>query len=209
MYSVFIILHVLCGSTALLTGIFSVMSKKGGRFHRGNGRFFFYAMLGTTLSSMILAIIHPSYFLWCIGIFSFYQNFMGFRAIRNKTLQPKWYDHLVLGISAINTIMMLVVLHPILFVFGLISLGTVAKQYLLYYRLRTTPAQAKEWLQIHIGNMMGAFIATVTAFLVVNGDNLSFSKWQATFIWFVPTIALVPLMAFWMKKYKGEAPKTT
>jgi hypothetical protein len=181
-----------------------MFSKKGTQFHKRSGRLFFAAMIGTTLSSLVLAVVHPSYFLWCIGVFSFYQNFVGFRAVRRKSLRPEWRDYLVLSISVVNTVMMLVVLHPVLFVFGLISLMNVSRQVLTYRKLRTQEEGAKDWLRMHIGMMMGAFIATVTAFIVVNSDRFISMQWQANVVWFIPTAILLPLMAFWMKKYTGE-----
>jgi hypothetical protein len=52
------------------------------------------------------------------------------------------------------------------------------------------------WLLFHLQRMMGAYIASLTAFAVVNApDNIG------AFIWVLPAALLVPLIIKWTKKY--------
>jgi hypothetical protein len=66
-------------------------------------------------------------------------------------------------------------------------------------RRRTQLAtQSKGWfLKMHIGRMMGAFIATLTAFLVQN--------WQTDPVyiaWLLPTVVFTPLIIYYQRKFK-------
>lgn len=57
------------------------------------------------------------------------------------------------------------------------------------------------WLRQHIGMMMGTYIATITAFIVVNVNDFK----PAWLLWLAPTAILVPLMIYWTKKYAGNS----
>jgi hypothetical protein len=54
----------------------------------------------------------------------------------------------------------------------------------------------KNWLKIHLGNMIGGYIAAVTAFVVVN--NMFPSFWG----WFAPTLVGVPYILYWNRRLK-------
>ena len=56
------------------------------------------------------------------------------------------------------------------------------------------------WLTTHIQRMVASYIATVTAFLVVNNKVL-----PNTIAWLLPTALLVPLIVKWMIKYNIKA----
>lgn len=56
------------------------------------------------------------------------------------------------------------------------------------------------WLRGHIARMCGAYIASLTAFLVVNIYFL-----PPLVIWLLPTVIITPLIVKWSRKYKmGE-----
>jgi hypothetical protein len=62
------------------------------------------------------------------------------------------------------------------------------------------PSQSKRtWMLEHMGRFLGAYIATVTAFSVVNFQFLP-SLWR----WFWPTIVGVPLILLWQSYYRKK-----
>lgn len=55
------------------------------------------------------------------------------------------------------------------------------------------------WLLIHIQRMIGAYIAALTAFLVVNNTYL-----PSLAAWLLPTVILTPLIFYWSKMYANK-----
>lgn len=82
----------------------------------------------------------------------------------------------------------------ILFVFGCINTWLIIHDfYLFFYQPKDKKENTHHWLERHIGMMMGSFISTLTAFLVVNLPNTE-PKWL---VWFSPTALGLPLMVRW------------
>jgi hypothetical protein len=102
--------------------------------------------------------------------------------------------------AAINGVVMVATFNPVLLVFGAISIFLVLQDINTQLLLRKAKELRKlSWLRKHIGMMMGAYIGTLTAFLVVNINDFQ----PAWLLWLLPTFILVPLMRFWTKKYCG------
>jgi uncharacterized membrane protein len=198
---VFLVIHIAAGFSALITGTFAIAVRKGSRTHNRAGRIFFYLMLVVTASAVVLSIFRPNVFLLLIAFFGFYQNLNGYRAIRNKSLRPARIDWIVSAIGLVTGILMIAQLDIVLIVFGslslLLSIGDFRSHYLLS---RGGEAGRTAWLARHIGMMMGAYIATFTAFVVVN-VQFEPMPWLP---WLAPTAMFVPLMAYYQKKFAGR-----
>lgn len=206
-YKTLLGLHIVSGFLALLCGLISVISKKGGKVHKVSGKIFFYAMLGVCFTSVYISVVKDNFFLLVVGIFSFYLNYFGFAAIKNKSLRPKPVDWIVIIITAVNCFFMIYSMNAVLMVFGGIGFYAIIRN----IRTSINILQNKEvskliWLKRHIGMMTGAFIATTTAFLVVNANGLEFLSLPPWFYWLLPTFCLVPLIVYYTKKYteKGK-----
>lgn len=202
--STLLVLHIIAGYVSLLAGLVSMLAQKGQRVHRQSGKIFFFSLLGVTATAIFLAAVMSSEFLLFVGIFVFYQNYSGWKALRDKTLRPDWADWLILAIAFVNGLLMLRTQQIVLLVFGGISMLLVLGSLSIYYRvLNGKPLPKMRWLTRHLGMMMGAYIGTITAFLVVN------IKWVAPawVVWLAPTAILLPLMFFWTRKY--GRPSTT
>lgn len=197
-----LILHIIGGFTALSTGIIVLLLKKGTSTHRKLGMLFYFAMLTTGFSAMLLAWYRPSAFLFTIGVFSLYQTISGRRAIQNKTLRPTMMDYMLTLIILLNGGFMISTLNVVLVVFGSLCLLLGVQDLVLYYKLRKNISlRQNEWLARHIGLMMGSFIATATAFIVVNINDFE----PAWLLWLAPTFVLTPLMTFWTRKYTRQS----
>ena len=62
------------------------------------------------------------------------------------------------------------------------------------------PTSKSVWIEGHISGMVGGYIASVTAFLVVNNDK--YIGLPPVVAWLLPTALLVPYIVYWTRKYK-------
>lgn len=190
--------HIVAGFIALASGSLVLVMKKGTDFHVKTGLLFYSSMLVIGFSALILAGIKFNEFLFCIGIFSLFQTYFGKRSVENKQLKPNFLDVLVTVIAFGNGIFMVVSGNIVLLVFGAIQLQLCFTEFYIFYRIKKKIQLPKNtWLRQHIGMMMGSYIATFTAFLVVNVKSFE----PGWLIWFAPTFVFLPLMFFWSKKF--------
>ncbi len=197
-FQTILVIHIVAGFTALLSGAVAMGVVKGSFLHKRSGKIFFYAMLFACGSSLLLAWFKENDFLFQIGVFTAYQNLSGERALRNKRLMPAARDLGLTLIGGVNGLWMLFSSQPVLIVFGMLSLFLVIGESHVFYKVyRGQDIAGNAWLRKHIGMMLGAYIGTLTAFLVVNtSGNL-----PSLLVWLTPTIVLVPLLIYWSRKY--------
>jgi uncharacterized membrane protein len=196
--TVVLIIHVVAGFAALGVGLWAILSKKGQRTHKLTGRTFFYLMLIVAVSAGIVSTIKLNEFLLLIAGFAAYQNIGGYRSVKNKGLSPNWIDWSATALGLVTGVFMIATFNTVLLVFGGICLSLVIVDLRTYYAVfagKTIPKLA--WLARHIGFMMGSYIATFTAFVVVNVRNVE----PAWIPWLAPTAVGVPLMQYWTWKY--------
>ncbi len=210
LFNVLLFFHVLSGLIGLIIGSIVLLRKKGDAIHKKTGTIFFYSMLIAGASSLILAIIHPNYFLFIVGVFTLYMLLTGTRYLRFKKNNVKpnktdWLITLLMLLTAVTFIVLGIIqlLHKndfgiVFIVFGLLSARLLYSDYLNYI------GKFKEknyWLMAHIQRLVGAYIASFTAFLVVNSNYLPkfIPSWL---VWIFPAIILTPLILKWSKKYK-------
>jgi len=211
-FTIFLVLHIIGGSVGLLTGSINLVMRKGDRKHKMVGRVFVYSMLTAGLSALILSVVHPNYFLFMVGVFTIYMVGTGNRYIYLRMLginqKPRLIDW---------TITYTMLLFGVLFVgLGVWSLtkanffGTVFIAFgaigLLFVKLDIVNYKGKSdvknyWLLAHLQRMTGAYIASVTAFIVVNAKHSPVELPPALF-WLMPTIILAPLIVRWSRKYE-------
>jgi hypothetical protein len=197
-YKICLVVHVISGFSALLFGIISIISKKGLKIHRISGLLFFYAMILVSSSAIIISLMKSNNFLFHIGVFAVFMNYSGYRSIQNKNLLANPMDWIVLLIALINGVFMVLTMNTILVVFGIINSILVFDDLKLFIKaMRKIEIPKKAWLGRHIGMMLGAYISTFTAFLVVNIQNVQ----PAWIVWLLPTFLGVPLIFYFTKKF--------
>lgn len=182
-----LITHIAAGFLALLVGIVPMVSKKGSRLHKLTGLVFYWCMAVVCLTAVYLVFFKPStLFLLFIAILSFYFCFSGRRILRLKksqsrfTLTDQLAAYLALGASLVMFGL------GIQAVIGWLTTGSISVFGLLYFffagllfsnawydvTLVRHPEKARygkmEWFFGHISRMCGSYIATLTAFAVVN-----------------------------------------
>lgn len=198
-----IYVHAASGGLALLAGIFAVFAKKGERLHKKSGKVFFFSLFISASLAVIVSLIPSNFnpFLLAIGVFSLYLLLSGYRALGYKKLPPSLtIDQTISGVMLISSILMIVLplvnhqqLNIVLTVFGGIGLFSAIRDFRLY---QNPQKLKKNWMQLHLGNMLGAFIASVTAFLVVN------EFFPPLVGWLGPTVLGSLYIAYWNRKLR-------
>ena len=178
-------LHIFAGFTALTTGLVPMFSKKGSKVHITWGKVYYWAMFVVALTALIRFQMKLNLiFLSGIAVFSFYNTFTGVRLIHRKTNpKPKFIDWFGAILMVFGSFGMLYfsylayqinnVFFAILFtIFGIFMLVLTLEDLQVFMGSKPinsdVPLQTRYWFQNHISRMGGSYIATVTAFLVVN-----------------------------------------
>lgn len=206
-----IYLHALSGFTALLAGGLAMGAAKGKHLHRLAGKIYFYGMTGVFVTAVLVSLAKNLPFLLMVGFFSYHMVCSGYRALYLKKLhiqqRPSYIDWLIAAIAGtFNTTLLAwgiykLVLYSqpvgiIAVVFGLIGMQFVFQNLRTFFR---KPKEKNHWLQSHIGGMMGGYIATWTAFLVV---NISFLP--PLVVWLGPMAIGIPVIIFHIRKVKQK-----
>src|SRR5690606_16841615 len=77
-----LVLHMACGTIALLVAPLAMIAHKGGNWHRRCGKVFFYGMVGICSTAIILGILKPDRFwLALVAVFSFHLVASGYRSL--------------------------------------------------------------------------------------------------------------------------------
>lgn len=215
-FSFLLFMHIACGATALFTGLSLLFLIKGNRLHRQLGRFFSASMLSCGALAMIMSTIHPNLILALVGIFTLYMVGMGHRyAQRNKTAPNLLDRSIALGIALTGIVLAFLAVRLlnngnqmgwVLAAFGGLGLMYAVQD---WKALSQNPLPGSKRIQLHLQRMLGALIASISAFLVVN------SRWfpeelPAPILWLFPTFVLTPIIVFWSRKVeRGNGPTQT
>jgi uncharacterized membrane protein len=207
LFNILLTLHIAGGTLGLLAGTYIFLTKKGTQQHQRLGKVFSISMLGAGICSLILSTLHRNEFLFAVGIFTIYMVSTGWRylylkniSIGQKPLAIDWLLMLFMIIGCIGFLSLGVLsiidheyLGAIIIVFAWRGLSFVQQDYNTYQGKITAK---NYWLIFHLQRMMGAYIASLTAFAVVNApERLSFVPWL------LPSAILVPYIVKWSRKY--------
>jgi len=205
LFTILLYIHIAGGGLSLLLGLYIVLVKKGNNTHRVIGKIYFIAMLVAAVVSLPMAFLHPNYFLFLIGIFTSYMLLTGTRYLKKKTIKDvkpvDWLLTVVMllfGVSFIGFGIYHIVSGQ---TFGVVFCVFGGLGLLFAYQDRVNfqgKSKVKNFfLTTHLQRMMGSYIASVTAFLVVNNTIL-----PGIVVWLLPTVCLVPLITRWSRKYQ-------
>jgi hypothetical protein len=202
--------HIAFGILSLLVAPIAMTVVKGGRVHRVWGKIFFWSMVWICFSAIIISLYKWIPFLLLIAIFSFYASFVAYRALYQKQLYlgkgVKWYDWVMAVVAGVFMISFVGYGVYVLIkfkggYFGFLAIGFGIGGLLIVFnsirRFIKPPVDKHQWLFNHIGNMVGGFIASVTAF---SAQTMHFMPGFIQWAW--PSFVGVPLIVYWIRYYR-------
>jgi uncharacterized membrane protein len=206
----FLSVHITAGMLALLCGLLAMLLKKGSKPHRLAGKIYFWAMSVVFITAVIMSLYREIPFLLMVAVFSFYGAVTGYRVLywaKKNGNGVQWFDW---ASSIFNGLFCtaLLVYGVIKLLDGDTSFGIIAMVFASFgitgsvrdisnFRMKTTKPGFR--LGSHIGNMIGAYIATVTAFVVTNITGV-----PAIILWLGPTVLFLPVIFYWQRKIKPK-----
>ena len=204
--------HICAGTIALLVAPGAMVTVKGGLWHRRWGKAYVWAMLVIAVTGAVMSFLRPNLFLLMVAVFSFYLVFSGYRVLHRKkpgqrgTFADKavTFSMLLAGIAflgygAQRLLTSSFGVVPILF--GAIALSLSGRELV---KLRHPPTEPRWWWFSHMRNMLAAYLATVTAFSVV---NLTFLPDTVRWIW--PTVLGSAGIIIWTGYYRRKFARQT
>lgn len=221
LFTVFKILHVIAGFTALAIFWVPILTAKGGKAHIRFGWVYVAAMGVVSVTSWYMGVwriafdpqrdtesIAFAWFLIFIAILSAVTAWHGLRVLRFKRRADAHRHPLEIappaallisgiGISAYGFYLD----FPLLAYFPIVGIFLGTTQ--LAYWLRR-PKQRMQWWFEHISNMMGCCIATITAFTVFGAPKLLNLSSVSPIVWFMPTLVLVPVIISMNNHYRKK-----
>ena len=176
-------------------------ARKGGKHHRVAGQAYFQAMAVVAVTAVVMAIMRSGPFLLLVGVFSFYLAFTGLRAVKNKPPENPariidWGGAVAMLVGAVGLMVFAFTaaasdFMPVALTFAGIG-GFFAV--LDLYRFLKPADDPIGWRILHMIRMLSAYIATLTAFAVVN------LKFLPTFVpWLLPTVLGSVGITFWVR----------
>lgn len=209
-FSIILCIHIIGGVVGLLSGSFNMFTRKGHRLHRLIGRVFTWSMLSAGFSAIILSQWHPNVFLCMVGVFTIYMISTGNRYLRLKGFlngqKPTLLDWcltivMLIGIVYFIWIGVYHIIHNTYFGFVLITFACFSLVFVIAdFRNYLGLTRIKNyWLLAHLQRMVGAYIASTTAFIVVNSSFLP-TLVPGFVYWLLPSFLLTPLIIKWSRK---------
>lgn len=207
-----LIIHILAGFSALLIGAMAIVSRKGSKNHLKSGKLYVISMFVVGISAIAMTQLKSNPFLFTVGIFTLYLTYVGQRSIfyfRLKEVYPTGWKDIVPAVIALvisigmvgQPIYQMIVSQTIsvsvMAVFGGILMGFAFRDLRMLVKNPSFQPNDKTWLIKHIGMISGAYIATLTAFLVT---NVSFSP--GWILWLTPTLIGSILIARASKEWR-------
>ena len=203
-----LLVHILFGSVALFVAPAAMVTHKGGPWHRRWGKIFFWSITVVATTAVLLSLLRSGLFFLLVALFSFYLALTGYRVLYRKTPRerPTEGDWTAVCLMLAGSLMLLGYgiylaftssLGTVAIVFGAIGLflGVNDVRDFLHH-----PADHQAWWYTHMVRMLSAYIATVTAFSVV---NFKFLPPVARWLWatVVGTVGIVIWTRYYRKKF--------
>lgn len=206
---VLLVVHITAGFTALVAGVWAMVARKGQRHHLRSGRIYFWGMAVVTATALPLAVLSSNIFLFAVAILSFYLAFSGYRVVVRRRAgalgRPTPLDWVGTSCVLLASVGLLVYggwirggnVTPLVFggvagLFGLRDLLALGKS-----AGSGGSGGSGEWWAAHMRAMLGAYIATFTAFAVTNAIFL-----PAPVRWLAPTVVGSIGIAVWIGRYR-------
>ncbi|WP_405206290.1 hypothetical protein [Aquimarina sp. LLG6339-5] len=201
---ILIYIHALFGGIGLLSGLISIISKKGRFYHRKAGVVFSITMFISALIAIPITLLpnHKNLLLHLLSIFTIYLVISGNRVLifkKQHVLQKT--DIIITTVMGLIFLVMISIgiyyrlqeipKSTLFFFFGGFGIMATIRDIKLYRVFKTNP---KAYLSNHIGKMSGAYGAAITAFLLAALDS------STLWVWLTPSIITLIFVTFWRQK---------
>jgi uncharacterized membrane protein len=202
-------IHILAGTVALLVAPIALLTVKGGPTHRRWGKVYFWAMAIVAATALVVGYWRSLLFLMLVAVFSFYFALSGYRVLYRKRpdlgQRASALDWTAAGLTLAASAALIVLgltqptptfqrLSMVAVVFGIVGLIIAG---LDVWQFLSPPEDKRAWWYKHMANMIGSYIAAVSAFSVVN-----FVFLPTTLRWLWPTMIGTPAIVIWITYYK-------
>lgn len=208
-------IHIAGGTSALITGMGAMLTKKGSTTHRTFGKIYFWSMTAVFVGALATALGHGRDFLLMVAFFSYYMTVRGYRILYLKKLyagqKAAPIDWLIITVSSVFILFLLIWgtvevvngngMGITGIVFGSIGLSFLIGDVRNFFK---PPVEKMHWWYDHISSMGGSYISAVTAFIVVNIQLPQFN-WV---LWVLPAILGGMLIGRTIRHYKLQFSKT-
>ncbi|OQW40268.1 MAG: hypothetical protein A4S12_01610 [Proteobacteria bacterium SG_bin5] len=235
LFTLFLGVHVGCGTVALLAFWGAVLTRKGGPDHLYWGRVFTWAIYGAAAMALGMGALsvrwplamHPGltdaalyrgllgWMMLYLGVLVFGMTRYGRQMVANRRDHAKnrrWpmiaLQLLVLALGANCLALGLWLRQPLMILVSVIGFGTTLTY--LWYLFRPTPPSPRAYVAEHLKAMVATGIAAYTAFLSVGLIRLFPAHAFNPVIWAVPTVVGVALIGYFLRREdRGHARVTT
>ena len=208
--------HVAAGGASLLAGGAALALRKGGRRHGGAGTIFFAAMLAMAGTGALIAALRPERGTAVIGIFTCYLVATAWLAARRRDGGAGGLERAGLAVALACAAAMLA--------FGLAAsaspdgrfdslpaaahypfalLAALAAGLDLNFLLRGRLARHQR-IARHLWRMCAALAIAAFSFFLGQQDEFP-AAWRGLAIWFVPPLAVLAAMVFWLVRVRFTA----
>lgn len=202
-FSILLILHIAAGFSALVVGLVPMLTRKGSKRHRQGGIGYVIAMTLVFLTAISMSLMTQNWFLFSVGLFSYYLTFTGWRLVKRTKLGVP----LDFGISLAMWLVSLGMIGAgiwlgngpgvVLIVFGGIGLGFASRDVWQELRRWGQPFDFAARSRQHISRMGGSYISAFTAFAVTNIHFL-----PSMLTWLLPTVVGTGLIVWATRRWR-------
>lgn len=212
----FMLVHIVGGSVALLSGAAALAVRKGGRWHARVGTAFFASMLVMAGTGAVIAILKPERGTALVGTFTCYLVVTAWTAARQRLGKPTRVDRAALAIAAGCAIGQLLLGFlgfsdpdgkvdslpwQVHFVFGALALLAAA---LDLNFLRRGQLSGVQRIGRHLWRMSTAMLIATSSFF--QGQQDEFPKaWRGFFLWDALPLLVLAVMFFWIFRVRFGA----
>ena len=207
------LIHIVAGSTALLSGAGALLLRKGGRHHGRAGTIFFAAMIVMTLTGALIAALRPERATAVIGVITCYLVTTGWRTARRRDGKAGRFEiaafaialacmaaELAFGLIAMNSPRGRIDMLPYQPMFMFAAVAGIAAALDLNFILRRQLSGAQR-IGRHVWRMSAAMLIATTSFFQGQQDEFP-EAWQGSFIWSLPGYAVLAAMLFWIMRVR-------
>lgn len=210
------LVHIVGGSVALLSGTAALAVRKGSRWHARTGTAFFAAMLVMAGTGAVIAALKPERGTAVIGLFTCYLVATAWSAARQRDGRPGRIDHaaLVVGLGCLAALLSFGVSGlndpdgrvdslpwQVHFVFGAVAALAVSLDVSFLLRGQLTGVQR---IGRHLWRMSTAMLIATSSF--VQGQQDEFPEaWQGAILWDALPLMVLAAMLFWIVRVRFSA----